>query len=78
MRYSEDRPDAQPSRPDVYLLGKDLRYSRRRSQKTVRTLDSQSLNLSRFRFYVSLYIEGSSLVNCMNFVSNFIVLREGV
>jgi len=46
---------------DVYLLRKDLRYSGRRSQKTVRTrqtsvrmLDSQSLNLSRFRISVSL------------------------
>jgi hypothetical protein len=37
MRYSEDRQDARPSRPDVYPLGKDLRYSGRRSQKTVRT-----------------------------------------
>jgi hypothetical protein len=60
-RYSEDRPDAWPSRPDIYLLWKDLRYSGRRSQKTVwmrltyfRTLDSQSSSLSRFRFPVSL------------------------
>jgi hypothetical protein len=35
--YSEDRPDAQPSRPDIYLLWKDLCYSGRQSQKTVRT-----------------------------------------
>jgi len=41
-------------------------------------LDSQSSNLSRFGFSVSLYIEASRLVNCMNFVTNFIVLREGV
>jgi len=54
MSYSEDRPD-------VYLLWKDLRYSGRRLQKTVRTrltsvwtLDSQSSNLSRFRISVSL------------------------
>jgi hypothetical protein len=60
-RYSEDRLDARPSRSDVYLLWKDLRYSGRRSQKTVRTrltsirtLDSRSSNLSRFRFSVSL------------------------
>jgi hypothetical protein len=60
-RYSEDRLDARPSRLDVYLLWKDLRYSGRQSQKTVRTwltsirmLDSQSSNLSKFRFSVSL------------------------
>jgi hypothetical protein len=52
--YSEDCPDARPSRPDVYLLWKELRYSGRRSQKTVRTLDRQNLNLSRFRISVSL------------------------
>jgi hypothetical protein len=61
MRYSEDRPEARPSRPDVYLLWKDLRYSGRKLQKTVRTwltsvrtLNSQSSNLSKFRFSVSL------------------------
>jgi hypothetical protein len=54
MSYSKDRPDARPSRPDVYLLRKDLCYSRRRSQKTVWTLNSQSQNLSRFRISVSL------------------------
>jgi hypothetical protein len=76
--YSEDRPD-------LYLLWKDLHYSGRWSQKTVQTrltsvrmLDSQSSNLSRFRFSVSLYIEGSRLVNCMNSVTNSIVLRKGV
>jgi hypothetical protein len=60
-RYSEDSPDARSSHLDVYLLWKDLCYSGRRSQKTiptrltyVRTLDSQSSNLSRFRFSVSL------------------------
>jgi hypothetical protein len=60
-RYSEDRPDARPSHLDVYLLWKDLRYSRRRLQKTVwtrltsiRMLDSQSSNLSIFRFSISL------------------------
>jgi len=37
MSYSEDRPDARPSRPDVYMLWKDLRYSGRQSQKTVWT-----------------------------------------
>jgi hypothetical protein len=59
--YSKDRPDAQPSRPDVDMLWKDLCYSGRCSQKTVwmrltfvRTLDSQSSNLSRFRIFVSL------------------------
>lgn len=52
--YSEDDPDAPPSRPIVYLLLKDLYYSGRQSQKTVRTLDSQSLKLSRFRFFVNL------------------------
>jgi hypothetical protein len=59
--YSKDRPDARPNRPDVYLLWKDLRYSGRQSQKTVRTsltsvrmLNSQSSNLSKFRFSVSL------------------------
>jgi len=45
---------------------------------SVRTLDSQSLNLSRFRFSVGLYIEDSRLVNCMNSVTNSIVLRESV
>jgi hypothetical protein len=60
-RYSEDRSDAWPSRPDVYLLWKYLRYFGRRLQKTVRirltfvwTLDSQSSNSSRFMFSVSL------------------------
>jgi hypothetical protein len=59
--YSQDCPDARPSRPDVDLLWKELRYSGRRSQKTIRTwltfvltLDSQSLNLSKFRISVNL------------------------
>jgi len=54
MSYSEDHSD-------IYLLWKDLRYFGRRSQKTVRTrltsirtLDSQNLNLNRFRISVSL------------------------
>jgi hypothetical protein len=58
--YNKDHSDARPSRLDVYLLRKDLGYSGRRSQKTVRTrqssvrtLDSQSPNLSRFRISVS-------------------------
>jgi hypothetical protein len=52
--YSEDRPD-------VYLLWKEFHYSGRRSQKTVRTrltsdrtIDSQSSNLYRFRFSLSV------------------------
>jgi hypothetical protein len=60
-RYSEDRLDAWPSHSDVYLLWKDLRYFGNRSQKTfrtrltfVQTLDSQSSNLSWFRFFVNL------------------------
>jgi hypothetical protein len=59
--YSEDRLDTRPSRRDLYLLWKELRYSGRLSQKIVRTrltfvrtLDSQSSNLSKFRFFVSL------------------------
>jgi hypothetical protein len=83
--YSEDRPDARPSRSDIYLLWKELRYSGRQLQKTIRkrltfirTLDSQSPNLTRFRFSISVEIEGSRLVNCMNSVSNSIELRECV
>jgi hypothetical protein len=60
-RYSEDHLDSRPSRPEVYLLWKDLCFFGRLSQKTVRTrltsvrtLDSQSSNLRRFRFSVSL------------------------
>jgi hypothetical protein len=61
--YSEDRPDAWSSRPDVDLIKIKLQctVSKRISQKTVRTwrtsvrkLDSQSPNLSSFMFLVSL------------------------
>jgi hypothetical protein len=59
--YNEDRSDTRLSRPDVDLLWKELHYSGRRSQKIVRTrltsiwtLNSQSLNLSKFRIFVSL------------------------
>jgi len=59
--YSEDLLDTRPSRLDVDLLWKELHYSGWQLQKTVRTrltsvwtLDSQSSNLSIFKFIVSL------------------------
>jgi hypothetical protein len=60
-RYNKDRSDARLSRLDVDMLWEELRYSGRRLQKTILTkltsvwtLHSQSPNLSRIRFSLSI------------------------